>query len=129
MHNGHVAMTGGQAATGAIPVPDLTRQLEAQGVKRIIVLTDDVDKYRGMRFASNAAVRDRSELMDSQTELSKVPGVTFLIYDQQCAAEKRRMRSRGLLAEPARRLIIHEAVCEGCGDCVPRVQLRQPSAR
>lgn len=118
MHNGYVAMTGGQPAAGAIPVPDLTRQLEAQGVRQIIVLSDDVSKYKGARFSSNTSVRDRSELMRSQHELAKIPGVTFLIYDQQCAAEKRRSRSRGVLAEPARRIVIHEAVCEGCFDCV-----------
>lgn len=118
MHNGHVAMTGGQAAAGAIPVPDLTRQLEAQGVRRIIVLSDDTSRFAGARFSANTSLRDRSALMEAQEELSKIPGVTFLIYDQQCAAEKRRMRSRGLLEEPSTRMVIHEEVCEGCGDCV-----------
>ena len=91
LYNSAVAMTGGQQAAGAVPVPELTHKLAADGVRRIAVLTDD---------------------------LEKLPGVTAIIYDQQCAAEKRRQRSRGKLAEPTLRLVIHEEVCEGCGDCV-----------
>ncbi len=119
LYNGHVAMTGGQQAVGALPVPDLTRKLEAEGVKKIVVLAEDVTKYMdGVRLAENADARDRSQLDSALAELEKIPGVTVIIYDQQCAAEKRRMRSRGSLPEPVKRLVIDEEVCEGCGDCV-----------
>src|SRR5208283_6017994 len=69
-------------------------------------------------LASNAVLRDRSELQRTLKELEEVPGVTVMIYDQECAAEKRRQRSRGSMEEPTKRLVIHEEVCEGCGDCV-----------
>ncbi|MBI4907401.1 MAG: indolepyruvate ferredoxin oxidoreductase family protein, partial [Acidobacteria bacterium] len=119
LYNGHVAMTGGQVATGILPIPDLTRKLEAEGVKKTVVLTEDVTKYLdGVVVAKNAEVRDRMEIASVLEELPKIAGVTVIIYDQQCAAEKRRMRSRGKLVEPVKRLVIHEAVCEGCGDCV-----------
>ncbi|MCS7023262.1 MAG: indolepyruvate ferredoxin oxidoreductase family protein [Bryobacteraceae bacterium] len=119
LYNGHVAMTGGQKAVGALPVPELTRKLEAEGVKKIVVLAEDPSQYTdGAVLAPNAEVRDRSRLEETLAELEKIPGVTAIIYDQQCAAEKRRLRSRGKLAEPVRRLVIHEEVCEGCGDCV-----------
>ncbi|HXF26510.1 MAG TPA: indolepyruvate ferredoxin oxidoreductase family protein, partial [Bryobacteraceae bacterium] len=119
LHNGHVAMTGGQMAAGAIPIPELTRKLEAEGVKRIVVLAEDTEKYKALHpLATNAELRDRSALEITLAELAQVPGVTALIYDQQCAAEKRRQRSRGKLAEPVKRLVIHEEVCEGCGDCM-----------
>ena len=119
LHNGHVAMTGGQIAAGAIPIPELTRKLEAEGVKRTVVLAEDTAKYTALHpLAANAELRDRSALEKTLAELARIPGVTVLIYDQQCAAEKRRQRSRGKLAEPVKRLMIHEEVCEGCGDCV-----------
>jgi indolepyruvate ferredoxin oxidoreductase len=109
-------MTGGQEAAGALAVPELARKLAAEGVRRIAVLTDDVGKYRGVSMA--AEVRDRDELPDVLREMERTPGVTAIVYDQQCAAEKRRLRSRGKLEEPTLRLVIHEEVCEGCGDCV-----------
>lgn len=119
LYNGHVAMTGGQQAVGVLPVPALTRKLEAEGVKKIVVLAEDTSKYiDGVVLAKNAEVRDRSELEKTMAELEKVSGVTVIIYDQQCAAEKRRMRSRGKLTEPVKRLVVHQEVCEGCGDCV-----------
>ena len=119
LYNGHVAMTGGQVPSGALSVPRLTRKLEAEGVKRTVVLAEDPTKYKdNNEFASNALVRSRTELANTLLELEKVEGVTVIIYDQQCAAEKRRMRSRGILAEPTRRLVINDQVCEGCGDCV-----------
>jgi indolepyruvate ferredoxin oxidoreductase len=119
LYNGTVAMTGGQDAAGALPIPDLTRKLEAEGVKQTVVLTDDLEKYRtDVILAGNAEVRDRNELPDVLRTLEKISGVTVIIYDQQCAAEKRRDRSRGKAEEPALRLMINEEVCEGCGDCV-----------
>lgn len=118
LYNGHVAMTGGQDAVGALPVPALTRKLEAEGVRKTIVLAEDLEPYTGVSLAANAEVRDRSALLETLAELEKIEGVTALIYDQECAAEKRRKRSRGILAEPSTRLVIHEQVCEGCGDCV-----------
>jgi indolepyruvate ferredoxin oxidoreductase len=118
LYNGHVAMTGGQAAMGALTIPQLTKKLEAEGIRKIVVLAEDPDRWANVEFASNAQVRDRSELQNTLAELEKVPGVTAMIYDQECAAEKRRKRSRGTYAEPVQRLMINEEVCEGCGDCV-----------
>jgi indolepyruvate ferredoxin oxidoreductase len=118
LYNGHVAMTGGQAAMGALNIPQLTKKLEAEGVRKTIVLSEDVERWRNAEFASNAQIRDRSELENTLAELEKLPGVTAMIYDQECAAEKRRKRSRGTYAEPVHRLMINEEVCEGCGDCV-----------
>jgi len=118
LYNSAVAMTGGQQAAGAVPVPELTHKLAADGVRQIAVLTDDLGKYKGAKLAANTQLRDRDDLPDVLREFEKLPGVTAIIYDQQCAAEKRRLRSRGKLAEPTLRLVIHEEVCEGCGDCV-----------
>ena len=119
LYNGHVAMTGGQSAVGALPIPELTRKLESEGVRRTVVLAENVEKYSDLSvFASNAELRSRDELTRTLAELPKIPGVTVIIYDQECAAEKRRKRSRGQLAEPTLRLVINQEVCEGCGDCV-----------
>jgi indolepyruvate ferredoxin oxidoreductase len=118
LYNSAVAMTGGQQAAGAVPVPELTRKLAADGVRQIAVLTDDLEKYRGVQLSANSQLRDRDDLPDVLREFEKLPGVTAIIYDQQCAAEKRRLRARGKLAEPTLRLVINEEVCEGCGDCV-----------
>ena len=118
LYNGHVAMTGGQDVVGARGVPALTKKLEAEGVRRTVVLAEDVRKYDGAALAANAELRDRSELERTLAEMEKIPGVTAIIYDQECAAEKRRKRSRTKSEEPAIRLVINEEVCEGCGDCV-----------
>ncbi|MEP7367550.1 MAG: indolepyruvate ferredoxin oxidoreductase family protein [Acidobacteriota bacterium] len=118
LYNGHVSMTGGQDAIGAIPIPALTRKLEAEGVKRTIVLAEDTARYYDQPLAANAALRDRSALEDTLRELETIEGVSVLIYDQECAAEKRRKRSRGIYSEPLSRLVIHPRVCEGCGDCL-----------
>ncbi|MET0613908.1 MAG: indolepyruvate ferredoxin oxidoreductase family protein, partial [Thermoleophilaceae bacterium] len=117
LYNEHVAMTGGQAIEGQLSIPDLTRWLELEGVKRIIVTTEDLRDYRGVELAAIAEVRDRKELLTSQQELAQVEGVTVLIHDQECAAELRRKRKRGKAAEPKERIWINERVCEGCGDC------------
>ncbi len=118
LYNSAVAMTGGQKAEGQLPIPALTRKLAAEGVVKIVVLTEFLDNYAQLDLATNAEARDRLELERTLAELELIPGVTAIIYDQQCAAEKRRERSRGIQAEPTRRLVIHEEVCEGCGDCV-----------
>jgi indolepyruvate ferredoxin oxidoreductase len=118
LYNSAVAMTGGQHADGEMPVPELTRALQAEGVKRTIVLSHDANKYAsGARWAGNVEVWDRDRLDEAQRILREVPGVTALIYDQSCAAELRRKRKRGLAEDPPTRIFINEAVCEGCGDC------------
>jgi indolepyruvate ferredoxin oxidoreductase len=117
LYNEHVAMTGGQAIEGQLSVPDLTRWLELEGVRRIIVTAEDTSRYRGVELAEIAELRDRSQLLAAQQELAQVEGVTVLIHDQECAAELRRQRKRGKAAEPAERVWINERVCEGCGDC------------
>jgi indolepyruvate ferredoxin oxidoreductase len=118
LYNSAVAMTGGQDAAGAVPVPELTRQLDAEGVRRILVLTDEPEKYPGdARWAKGVEVWHRDRLDEAQRLLRDIQGVTALIYDQRCAAEKRRLRKRGRLPDPALRVVINELVCEGCGDC------------
>jgi indolepyruvate ferredoxin oxidoreductase len=117
LYNEHVAMTGGQAIEGQLSVPDLTRWFELEGVKRIIVTAEDTSRYKGVALSPIAELRGRKELLAAQQELAQVEGVTVLIHDQECAAEKRRSRKRGTQPEPAERIWINERVCEGCGDC------------
>jgi indolepyruvate ferredoxin oxidoreductase len=121
LYNGTVAMTGGQDPPGQLTVPDVVQSLLIEGVSKIIVTSDDPGTWRGADFGPLAHgrvdVRDRTELIDSQVELAAIPGVTVLLHDQECAAEKRRARSRGLVAKPGFRVVINERVCEGCGDC------------
>ena len=118
LYNGHVSMTGGQDVVGGLPIAALTKKLEAEGVRKTVVLAEDPSRHQPITFASNAELRDRSELPRTLAEMEQIPGVSVIIYDQECAAEKRRKRSRGKLEEPALRLVINEEVCEGCGDCV-----------
>ncbi len=118
LYNDAVAMTGGQPVDGQLTVPQMTNQLAAEGVAKMVVVTDEPEKY-GVRpgFADGVTVRHRDELDTVQRELREVPGVTILIYDQTCAAEKRRRRKRGLYPDPPKRVFINDRVCEGCGDC------------
>ncbi len=118
LYNDAVAMTGGQPVDGVLSVARITRQLEAEGVDKMVVVTDDPAKYATVTdLAPNVPVRHRDELDRIQRELRAYPGVSVLIYDQMCATEARRRRKRGKLPPVGRRLFINEAVCEGCGDC------------
>ena len=118
LYNDAVAMTGGQPVDGPISVPRITQQVAAEGVSRIAVVSDEPHKY-GSRsgFAAGVSVHHRDALDAVQRELRGVPGVSVLVYDQTCAAEKRRRRKRGAYPDPAKRVFINEEVCEGCGDC------------
>jgi indolepyruvate ferredoxin oxidoreductase len=118
LYNAAVAMTGGQDVTGLMDVPALTRALEAEGVAKVVVCAEDPGHYgRDARWARGVEVHGRDHLPEVQERLREIPGVTVIVYDQRCAAEARRLRKRGLLEEPPRRVFINEAVCEGCGDC------------
>ncbi|MEY2631912.1 MAG: hypothetical protein RIR00_566, partial [Pseudomonadota bacterium] len=116
LYNDAVAMTGGQPVDGSLSVPQLVAQLQADGVQRIVFVSDEPDKYPGALPAS--VPRHHRDALDAvQRDLREFPGVSALIYDQTCAAEKRRRRKRGRYPDPARRVWIHPLVCEGCGDC------------
>ena len=118
LYNDATAATGGQPLPSPLNVPALTRQLEAEGVGTIVVVTDEPEKYgAGAPFARGVSVRHRDHLDAVQRELRASGGVSALVYDQTCAAEKRRRRKRGRFADPARRSFINTRVCEGCGDC------------
>jgi len=118
LFNDAVAMTGGQPVDGALTVPMVTRQVAAEGVKRIAIVTDEPEKYRSVAdLAPGTTIHHRDQLDAVQRVLRDTPGVTALVYDQTCAAEKRRRRKRGKLPDPAKRVVINDRVCEGCGDC------------
>jgi indolepyruvate ferredoxin oxidoreductase len=118
LYNDAVAMTGGQPAEGHMSVPQISRQVTAEGAKRVVVVTDEPDKYpMNAGFAPGVEIRHRDDLDQVQRELRDTAGLTVLIYDQTCAAEKRRRRKRGQYPDPPKRVFINDAVCEGCGDC------------
>jgi len=118
LYNDAVAMTGGQRHDGPLDPPLISRQLAAEGVKPIVVVTDEPGKYpHGTQWAAGVTIRHRDELDAVQRELRETPGVSALIYDQTCASEKRRRRKRNEYPDPAKRVVINEMVCEGCGDC------------
>ncbi len=120
--NGAVAMTGGQpiegeSLAGEITCPGIARQLLAEGVARVVVATNEPEKYARGVLPPGVRVHHRDELMRVQRELRETPGVSALIYDQTCAAEARRLRRKGKFPDPERRVVINELLCEGCGDC------------
>ncbi|SDJ28803.1 indolepyruvate ferredoxin oxidoreductase [Nonomuraea maritima] len=117
LYNDAVAMTGGQRAEGRLDVPALTHELAIEGVRKIVITTPEPETYRGVRLAPIASVRHRDDLPEVEQELAALDGVTVLVHDDRCAAEERRLRKRGKLPTPDRKVVINERVCEGCGDC------------
>ncbi|MFN4326712.1 MAG: indolepyruvate ferredoxin oxidoreductase family protein [Azonexus sp.] len=118
LYNDAVAMTGGQPVDGSLSVARITRQLEAEGIEKMVIVAAEPEKYAEVTdLAPNVPIRHRDELDAVQRELREYPGVSVLIYDQVCATEARRRRKRGKLPAVTQRIVINEAVCEGCGDC------------
>ncbi|WP_059413788.1 indolepyruvate ferredoxin oxidoreductase family protein [Cupriavidus basilensis] len=118
LFNDAVAMTGGQPVDGVLTVPQIAHQVLAEGASRIVVVTDEPEKYGdGAMLPAGVTVHHRDRLDEIQLQLRDTAGVTVLIYDQTCATEKRRRRKRGTYPDPAKRAFINDAVCEGCGDC------------
>ncbi|KAB2919526.1 MAG: indolepyruvate ferredoxin oxidoreductase family protein [Hyphomicrobiaceae bacterium] len=117
LYNDAVAMTGGQTLDGGISVPMIVNQVRAEGVEHVVIVTDEPHKYPRGVIPQGVPIYHRRDLQKVQRELREIPGVTALVYDQTCAAEKRRRRKRGLFPDPDRRVFINPAVCEGCGDC------------
>lgn len=117
LFNDAVAMTGGQPVDGPISVPAIAHEVRANGVKRIALVSENSDKFDTSDFPGGLTIHDRSALDAVQRELREVPGVSVLIYEQECATEKRRRRKRRQLADPPKYAYINDLVCEGCGDC------------
>jgi indolepyruvate ferredoxin oxidoreductase len=118
LFNDAVAMTGGQPVDGGLTVPQITRQLAAEGAVRIAVVTDEPEKHAEVTdFAPGVQVYHRCQLQDVERAFRDTPGCTVIVYDQTCASEKRRRRKRGTFPDPPRRAFINAEVCEGCGDC------------
>ncbi|MEO8543523.1 MAG: indolepyruvate ferredoxin oxidoreductase family protein, partial [Burkholderiaceae bacterium] len=120
LYNDAVAMTGGQQV-GERPeghsVAQIAQSMRAEGAVKIVVVTDEPEKYEGVKLVDGVAVLHRDTLDAVQREFREIKGTTVIIYDQTCATEKRRRRKRGTLVDPAKRVVINELVCEGCGDC------------
>ncbi|GJD47322.1 hypothetical protein OPKNFCMD_0028 [Methylobacterium crusticola] len=121
LYNDAVAMTGGQPVDGALSVPQITRLVAGEGVRRVVVVSEDPARVaaaaRRDPLAPGVTLHHRDDLDAVQRELREIPGVTVLIYDQTCATEARRRRKRGRAPAPTRRVVINDLVCEGCGDC------------
>ncbi|QJR10475.1 hypothetical protein DSM104443_01539 [Usitatibacter rugosus] len=118
LYNDAVAMTGGQTHDGPLTVPMITEQVHAEGVKKVIVVSDEPEKYpANAEFSPGVTIHHRDDLDAVQREMREVKGTTVIVYDQTCAAEKRRRRKRGTFPDPQKRVMINELVCEGCGDC------------
>jgi indolepyruvate ferredoxin oxidoreductase len=120
LYNDAVAMTGGQQV-GERPeghsVLQIAHSLAAEGVAKLVVVTDEPEKYTVAKLPAGVAVEHRDELDRIQREFREIAGTTVIIYDQTCATEKRRRRKRGSMVDPAVRVVINDLVCEGCGDC------------
>ncbi|MFQ6776147.1 indolepyruvate ferredoxin oxidoreductase family protein [Cereibacter sphaeroides] len=116
LFNDAVAMTGGQTHDGSLTVPAAVDQIRAEGVRELVVIAEEPAQWRG-RLPAGVKVLHRDRLQAEQIRLREVEGVTCIIYDQVCAAEKRRRRKRGSHPKPAAQVMIHPGVCEGCGDC------------
>ena len=112
-------MTGGQPVDGVPTTAQITHQLYGEGVKKIVIVTDEIEKYKHVKeeLSKGTTVHHRKELELIQNNLKTIKGVTVIIYDQTCATEKRRRRKRGKLEDPDKRIFINHYVCEGCGDC------------
>jgi indolepyruvate ferredoxin oxidoreductase len=120
LYNRAVAMTGAQDPDGGLDLPELTKYLKSQGVEKVIITTDDTSAYDTIeksRWDKDIEIMHRDDIIDAQQKLKATKGVTVLVHDQSCAANLRRLRKRGLVHEPKKRIFINEAVCEGCGDC------------
>ncbi|MDQ0316585.1 indolepyruvate ferredoxin oxidoreductase family protein [Amorphus orientalis] len=116
LYNDAVAMTGGQTNDGGLTVHQIADEVAAIGVEKLAVVSDEPDKY-AIAFPSGTSIHHRDDLDEVQRDLRGLSGLTVLIYDQTCAAEKRRRRKRGKFPDPDKRILINEEVCEGCGDC------------
>jgi indolepyruvate ferredoxin oxidoreductase len=110
-------MTGGQPVEQQITPVDMVNQLLSEGVRPVRLVSDNPDQYSSITLPANVSVHHRDDLDAIQRELQQLKGVSGIVYEQTCAAEKRRRRKRGLLADPDQRVYINPAVCEGCGDC------------
>ncbi|MDJ0612423.1 MAG: indolepyruvate ferredoxin oxidoreductase family protein [Rhizobiaceae bacterium] len=117
LFNDAVAMTGGQNHDGPLDPPTISKQLKAEGVKEIYLVSDEPQRYFKSEFAQGVEIRHRDHIEEVQKHLRTVKGCTAIIYDQTCAAELRRRRKRGLAKDPDKRAFINPLVCEGCGDC------------
>ncbi|SFN34295.1 indolepyruvate ferredoxin oxidoreductase family protein [Xenorhabdus japonica] len=118
LFNDAVAMTGGQPLDGNITISQIVSLMLAEGVKEVVIVTDDLDKYKGKNsLPANVKLYERDYLEDVQKRLRDIVGVTVIIYDQICATELRRKRKRGLMPKVTSHAVINELVCEGCGDC------------
>ncbi|HDS1738636.1 indolepyruvate ferredoxin oxidoreductase family protein [Pseudomonas putida] len=117
LYNDAVAMTGGQPVEAHLSPLDMLNQLVAEGVKPVLLVSDDVEKYRKAAIPADVSVHHRDELDDLQRQLREIKGVSAIVYEQTCATEKRRRRKRGNYPDPDKRVFINQEVCEGCGDC------------
>ncbi|MCT8175686.1 indolepyruvate ferredoxin oxidoreductase family protein [Variovorax sp. CY25R-8] len=117
LYNGFVSMTGGQPVEGNLSPPQILAGFAAEGIRKMAVVTDEPQRYTDVTLPEGVAVHHRTALDAVQREFREYPGVSVILYDQACAAERRRLRKRGKLPDPDRRLFINPAVCEGCGDC------------
>ena len=118
LYNDAVAMTGGQPIDGPISVGQIAQQVTAEGARKVVIVSDDPDKHKSdSTIPSGIEIRHRDDLIPVQEGLREVEGCSILIYEQTCAAEKRRRRKRGEFPNPPKRMFINQEVCEGCGDC------------